>query len=170
MYFKVHIWSEWKERIKRGKKRIAITTGSTSFIRLKLNTSKVNFIDSALSKSFAALTKPWPSNPWSRPSNPLVLFDDWWELRSDWWNNSVSTLFPRLALILFSSVDGNKNDRGKVVVLHLFLCDLHQFLYNFGACILKVWSCIFLLVDATKMLSNKSSVEHWETPFLTSVS
>jgi len=118
-----------------------------------LNTSKLNFIDSAQSKSFAALTKPWPGSPSSRPSNPLVLFADWWELRSDWWNNSVSTLFPRLALILFSSVDGNKNDRGKVVVLHLFLCDLHQFLYNFGACILKVWSCIFLLVDATKIFS-----------------
>lgn len=105
----------------RVKKRIAIATGSTSFIRVKLNTSKLNFIDSAQSKSFAALTKPRPGSPSSRPSNPLVLFDDWWELRSDWWNNSVSTVFPRLALILFSSVDGNKNDRGKVVVLHLFL-------------------------------------------------
>ena len=59
MYFKVHIYEVNKRKQeKEGKKRIAITTGSTSFIRLKLNTSKVNFIDSARSKSFAALTKP----------------------------------------------------------------------------------------------------------------
>lgn len=53
-----YIYEVNKRKEEREGKRIAITTGSTSFIRLKLNTSKVNFIDSAQSKSFAALTKP----------------------------------------------------------------------------------------------------------------